>query len=199
MAGATFSYPRASHYAPTVNSYAHSALPQRTTGICAGEPSAAEHGFRMPKVSAGMLLYRIREGAPEVLLVHPGGPFWAKKDAGAWTIPKGECDEGEEPLATALRELREETGFRVDGPIVALGSIRQSGGKQVHAFAAASDVDAAKLVSNTFSLEWPPHSGRKNTYPEVDRAAWFPLEAAALKILPAQAELLDRLAARLRA
>lgn len=146
-----------------------------------------------------MLLYRIRDGAPEVLLVHPGGPFWAKKDAGVWTIPKGECDEGEEPLATALRELREETGFGVDGPIVALGSIRQSGGKQVHAFAAESEVDAAKLVSNTFSLEWPPHSGRKNTYPEVDRAAWLPLEAAALKILPAQAELLDRLAARLRA
>lgn len=152
----------------------------------------------MAKISAGMLLYRVRDGTPEVLLVHPGGPFWAKKDAGAWSIPKGECAADEEPLAAAIRELREETGFTVAEPFVSLGSIRQPGGKQVHAFAVQADVDPATLVSNTFALEWPPHSGRKNTYPEVDRAAWFSFEHAATKILRGQLDLLARLADRLR-
>ncbi len=110
----------------------------------------------MGKVSAGMLLYRIRQAKLEVLLVHPGGPFWAKKDAGAWSIPKGECAEDEEPRAAAIRELREETGVSVSGPFVPLGTVRQPGGKTVHAFAAAADVDPAQVVSNTFSLEWPP-------------------------------------------
>lgn len=152
----------------------------------------------MAKVSAGMVLYRVRAGIPEVLLVHPGGPFWAKKDDGAWSIPKGECAENEEPLAAALRELREETGFAVTAPFVPLGVVRQPGGKQVQAFAVEADVDPANLVSNTFTLEWPPHSGRKNTYPEVDRAAWFTLEQAAAKILRGQLDLLARLADRLR-
>lgn len=144
--------------------------------------------------SAGLLLYRNRPDEPEVFLVHPGGPFWARKDAGAWSIPKGEFKPPEEPLAAAVREVREETGVTVDGPFVPLGTVRQSGGKTVHAFAAAADVDPARIVSNHFTLEWPPHSGRTAEFPEVDRAAWFGLSEAAAKIHPAQAALLAQLA-----
>ena len=151
----------------------------------------------MPKQSAGLLLYR-RVGGLEVFLVHPGGPFWAKKDHGAWTIPKGELTDGEDPLATAVRELKEETGFTVSGPFAPLGTIRQSGGKTVHAFAAAADVDPSRIVSNTFQMEWPPRSGHAREFPEVDRAAWFSLADAAEKINPAQAEFLKRLAMGLR-
>jgi predicted NUDIX family NTP pyrophosphohydrolase len=148
----------------------------------------------MPKQSAGLLLHRTRDGRVEVFLVHPGGPFWAKKDDAAWSIPKGEFAEGEEPLAAAQRELTEETGFTVAGPFTALGTVKLTGGKIVHAFAAvAPDLDPVKLVSNTFALEWPPRSGKTAEFPEIDRAAWFDLATAAQKIHRGQAELLARL------
>lgn len=152
----------------------------------------------MPKQSAGLLVYRPRENGPEVFLVHPGGPFFAKKDAGAWTIPKGEIEGGDDPLATARREFNEETGFTIEGPFASLGTVRQAGGKVVHAFVAAADFDADQIVSNTFKMEWPPKSGRWTDFPEIDRAAWFPLGAAAEKINPAQAELLTRLSTALK-
>jgi len=151
----------------------------------------------VPKRSAGLLVHRERDGATEVLLVHPGGPFWAKRDDGAWSIPKGEIDDGDDDgLATARREFREELG--VDAPDAdprPLGEIRQKGGKLVEAWAVAGDVDTAAVVSNTFETEWPPRSGRMQTFPEVDRAAWFALDAARVKLNPAQCELLDRLTA----
>jgi predicted NUDIX family NTP pyrophosphohydrolase len=143
--------------------------------------------------SAGLLLYRLRGGSPEVLLVHPGGPFWARKDLGAWTLPKGEPAPGEEPLEAARREFREETGFSPEGPFLPLPPVRQRGGKEVLAWAVAGDVDPSALRSNTFSLEWPPRSGRRAEFPEVDRAAWFGIEAARERILPGQAPLLDEL------
>jgi predicted NUDIX family NTP pyrophosphohydrolase len=149
----------------------------------------------MAKQSAGLLVYRVREGALEVFLVHPGGPFWAKKDAGAWSIPKGEFASDEEPLAAAKREFTEETGIEVAGPFAKLGTIRQSGGKLIHAFVAEADFDATAIVSNTFTMEWPPRSGRFAEFPEVDRAGWVPLETAAEKINTAQRELLTRLRA----
>lgn len=147
--------------------------------------------------SAGILLYRRCNPQLEVLLVHPGGPFWRGKDEGAWTIPKGEIDAGEEALQAAVRELKEETGIRVDGPFIALQPIRQKAGKRVTAFACEGDCDAAAIVSNTFSMEWPPRSGRMQEYPEVDRAAWFTVEAAHEKINPAQFALVQELQARL--
>lgn len=146
----------------------------------------------MPKQAAGLLVYRVREPQLEVFLVHPGGPFWAKKDA-AWSIPKGEFGPDEEPLAAARREFAEETGHTVDGPFAALGTVRLAGGKTIHAFVANADFDADRIVSNTFKLEWPPHSGRWTEFPEVDRAAWFPLEIAQEKIHRGQLELLTRL------
>ena len=149
----------------------------------------------MPKESAGLLLYRRRADQLEVFLVHPGGPFWAKKDDGAWTIPKGELSTGEDPLAAALRELQEETGLTVAGPFQPLGTVRQAGGKLVHAFAVPADVDATHIVSNRFTLEWPPRSGKTAEFPEVDRAAWFTVEAAERKMNAAQTEFLRRLTA----
>jgi predicted NUDIX family NTP pyrophosphohydrolase len=149
------------------------------------------------KRSAGILLHRHRDGALEVLLVHPGGPFWAKKDAGAWSIPKGEYEDGEDARACALREFAEELGSAPpDGELVDLGEIRQRGGKVVAAWALAGDADADAIHSNTFSMEWPPRSGTMREFPEVDRAAWFSLDEARERILPAQAPLLDRLAER---
>jgi predicted NUDIX family NTP pyrophosphohydrolase len=148
----------------------------------------------MPKQSAGLLLFRRRAGALEVLLVHPGGPFWAKRDLGAWSIPKGELDAGEDPLAAARRELEEETGLRAAGPFFALGAVRQRGGKQVSAWAAPGEFDPAALRSVEFEIEGPPRSGKRRRFPEVDRAAWFGLDEARRRILPAQAPLLDRLA-----
>lgn len=152
----------------------------------------------MPKHSGGLLLYRRRHDL-EVFLVHPGGPYWARKDAGAWSIPKGELDPGEDPLAAALRELREETGFTVEGPYRALPTVRQAGGKLVTAFAAEADVDPAAVRSATFGLEWPPRSGRHIDVPEVDRAAWLGLPEARTKILRGQLPLLDHLATALAA
>ena len=146
----------------------------------------------MPKQSAGVLAFRRRAGQLEVLLVHPGGPFWAKKDLGAWTIPKGEFTS-EDPAGAARREFTEETGQTLSGPFVSLGSIRQAGGKVIHAFAAETDFDATQIVSNTFTMEWPPRSGRMAEFPEVDRAGWFSIEEAAAKMNPAQTALLERL------
>jgi len=151
------------------------------------------------KTSAGLLLYRDAAGRLEVLLVHPGGPFWAKKDAGAWSIPKGEIGEGEDPLAAAKREFEEETGTRPTGEAIALAPRRQAGGKVVHAWAVRGDLDPAALKSTTVTLEWPPRSGRRQEFPEVDRAAWFTLDEAREKILKGQAPFLhdlERIAGR---
>ena len=149
----------------------------------------------MPKRSAGILMFRRRGAEIEVLLVHPGGPFWAKKDAGAWSIPKGECSEGEDALAVAKREFEEETGARPQGDCVPLGELTQPGRKIVTTFALAGDFDPATLRSNTFELEWPPKSGRKASFPEVDRAQWFSPADARRKILAAQGEFITRLLA----
>lgn len=151
----------------------------------------------MSKHSAGLLAYRRTDAGLEVFLVHPGGPFFAKKDLGAWTIPKGELADGEEPLAAAQREFVEETGFVLAGPFSPLGTVRQAGGKEVHGFAtmASAELDQEKIVSNTFEMEWPPRSGRMANFPEVDRAGWFSLMDARAKINAAQAEFLTRLEA----
>jgi predicted NUDIX family NTP pyrophosphohydrolase len=149
------------------------------------------------KQSAGVLLWRRRSGAIEVFLVHPGGPFWARKDAGAWSIPKGEFGAGEDPRAAALREFEEETGFSVTGELVAMKPLRQPSGKLVHAFAAAGDCDADKIRSNNFSMEWPPRSGKQREFPEVDRAGWFDLVEARKKLLRGQQGFLDELRDRL--
>lgn len=145
--------------------------------------------------SAGLMMVRRRGGALEVLLVHPGGPFWARRDEGAWTIPKGEIDrsKGEEPLTTARREFTEETGLVAEGPFLALAPVQQKGGKVVHAWAFVGDCDPAKLVSNLFSMEWPPRSGKFAEFPEVDRAAWFSLAQARVKLNPAQVAWLAEL------
>lgn len=149
-------------------------------------------------VSAGILLFRRRQGPLEVLLAHPGGPFWRGRDAGAWTIPKGLVGPGEALLDAARRELREETGLAPDGPFLPLGSVRQKAGKTVHAWACEGDADPATVTSNTTTIEWPRGSGRRITYPEVDRCAWFALDAARGKLNPAQSELLGRLEAALQ-
>jgi predicted NUDIX family NTP pyrophosphohydrolase len=147
----------------------------------------------MAKLSAGLLIYRHGAAGYEVLLVHPGGPFWRNRDVGAWSIPKGEVTAGEDPLAAARRELAEETGFAAAPPWHHLKSIRQPGGKTVMAWAAAGDFDAAAIASNTFAMEWPPRSGRMESFPEVDRAAWFSLTEARQKILAGQVPLLEQL------
>ncbi|HUL09607.1 MAG TPA: NUDIX domain-containing protein [Candidatus Acidoferrum sp.] len=148
----------------------------------------------MAKVSAGLLLFRRREGAIEVFLVHPGGPFWAGKEAHAWSIPKGEVGPGEEPRAAALREFGEETGLSVAGELVALPPCKQAGGKIVQAWAVEADCDPAAVRSNLFAMEWPPRSGRKQEFPEIDRAAWFPVAEARAKIHKGQVALLEALA-----
>jgi predicted NUDIX family NTP pyrophosphohydrolase len=151
------------------------------------------------KRSAGILLYRRRPGGAEVLLVHPGGPLWSRKDLGAWSIPKGEHGPAEEPLTAALRELEEETGIRPGGTPLPLGAVRQAGGKEVRAWGVEGDADAGAIRSNTFALEWPPRSGRTAEFPEVDRAGWFPLDLARRKILKGQLPLLEELERLLRA
>lgn len=150
----------------------------------------------MPKVSAGILLYR-RLDSLQVLLAHPGGPFWHRRDEGAWTIPKGLLAAGESPEAAARREFEEELGRAPAGELRPLPRIRQRSGKQVDAFAVEGDFDTASLRSNTFAMEWPPHSGRNAEFPEIDRVEWFPLEVARRKILPSQLPLLDGLVAML--
>jgi len=147
----------------------------------------------MSKKSAGLLLFRDASGYFEVLLVHPGGPFWAKKDDGAWSIPKGEFEEDEDPLETAKREFEEETGTAPSGDVIPLEPLRQPSGKLVYAWAMKGDFDPAVLKSNTFSMEWPPKSGRQQEFPEIDRAAWLPIEAARRKILKGQAAFLLQL------
>jgi len=155
----------------------------------------------MAKKSAGVVIWKHAGGALKVLLVHPGGPFWMKKDLGAWSIPKGEYDEGESALAVARRELVEELGqaakalaARPDKAFIPLGDIRQKGGKTVTAFALEGDFDVSALASNSFELEWPPRSGRRATFPEIDRAEWFPVQTAGEKILAAQAGFVTRVA-----
>lgn len=164
----------------------------------AGEAPPARGRLRAvsAKESAGVLLFRNR-AAPALLLVHPGGPFWAKKDRGAWSIPKGEPDAGEEPRRCALRELAEELGPAAPsldpGELIELGSIRQKSGKRVHAWAAEAEFDPAALASNSFEMEWPPRSGERAEFPEVDRAEWFDPDEARRRILPAQEPFVDRL------
>ena len=147
----------------------------------------------MPKRSAGLLMYRRHNRQLEVFLVHPGGPFWAKKDLGAWSISKGEYVEGELPLEAARREFEEETGFATEGDFLELGAVQQAGGKVVMAWAFEGDCDPSKLVSNRCEIEWPPRSGRKIEIPEVDRGSWFSITDARERILKSQAPLLDRL------
>ena len=151
----------------------------------------------MPKRSAGILMFRRGAAGIELLLVHPGGPFWKNKDLGAWTIPKGEHDAGEEALVAAAREFREETGIEPRGPFIALTPVKQAGGKVVAAWAFEGDGDAAAIRSNTFSLEWPRGSGRFQDFPEVDRAAWFSLDEARRKVLRGQVPLLEELASKI--
>jgi predicted NUDIX family NTP pyrophosphohydrolase len=153
----------------------------------------------MPKRSAGLLLYRRHADSLEVFLVHPGGPFWAKKDLGAWSIPKGEYADDEEPLAAARREFEEETGFSAPPNATSLGEVKQAGGKIVTAWAVEGDCDPARLVSNLCQIEWPPRSGRKIEIPEVDRAAWFTIREARERILQSQRPFLERLERKLEA
>lgn len=152
----------------------------------------------MPKTSAGLLLYRMHEGAPEVLLVHPGGPFWAKKDEGAWSIPKGEVAAGELPFAAAQREFREETGCGAEGEFLPLTTLRQPSGKVIHAWTVQGDCDPTQLHSNAFTLEWPRRTGKQAQFPEIDRAAWFSVPVALRKILPGQQGFVTELARLLR-
>src|SRR5215216_2048252 len=147
--------------------------------------------------SAGILLYRVQKDIPEFFLVHPGGPFWKGKEKGAWSIPKGEYPEDEEPLHAAKREFEEETGQKISGAFIELQPVKQKGGKLVYAWALEGDIDADEIVSNTYKMEWPYKSGKWQTYPEVDKAAWFNAEEAREKINPAQVALIDDLLQKL--
>lgn len=151
----------------------------------------------MASKSAGILLYRIQGNELEVLLVHPGGPFWKNKDEGSWSIPKGEFDEREEPFAAALREMKEEVGLELKGNFIELTPVKQKSGKLVYAWALEYDFDPSKIKSNTFEIEWPPKSGKKKEFPEIDKAEWFDVKTAAKKIIGAQASLLDELCKKL--
>jgi predicted NUDIX family NTP pyrophosphohydrolase len=149
------------------------------------------------KQSAGLLLYRIVKKQLQLFLIHPGGPFWKNKDAGAWSIPKGEFDDTEDPLEAAKRELKEETGLIIDGDFIELKPVKQRSGKTVYAWGIKGDVDAEKIKSNDFEMEWPPRSGKKQKFPEVDRAGWFSIEEAKEKINPAQFGLIEDLVEKL--
>jgi predicted NUDIX family NTP pyrophosphohydrolase len=151
----------------------------------------------MPAKSAGILVFRRRLHAVEVFLVHPGGPFWAKKDDHAWSLPKGIYDDAEEPLVAAKREFEEETGITVDGRFLPLGEFKQPGGKLVTAYAVESDIDETQVKSNRFEMEWPPKSGRRQSFPEVDRAQWFDVETAAHKVHKGQIPILQALVKQL--
>ncbi|MEY2465489.1 MAG: hypothetical protein QOD03_10 [Verrucomicrobiota bacterium] len=157
------------------------------------------YGRPMPKISAGLLMYRVRDGELEFLLAHPGGPFWKNKDAGAWTIPKGELQPDEKPLAAAQREFEEEVGFKPQGNLIELTPIQQKGGKIVHAWAFEGDCDAASIKSNSYEMEWPPRSGKFQACPEVDRACFFRMAEAKQKINQAQVALLEELAIKFSA
>jgi predicted NUDIX family NTP pyrophosphohydrolase len=150
----------------------------------------------MAKQSAGILLYR-KAGGLQVFLVHPGGPFYVNKDGGAWSIPKGEFLDDEDPLVAAKREFLEETGQAIGGDFIALPLIQQKGGKKVYAWAVEGDIDPEKIISNTFEMEWPPKSGKMKSFPEIDKAGWFSIEEARLKMIVAQVSLIDNLAALL--
>jgi predicted NUDIX family NTP pyrophosphohydrolase len=152
----------------------------------------------MARQSAGLLVYRRQANSVEVFLVHPGGPFWQNKDEGAWSIPKGEFADGEDPLATAQREFQEETGIVIAGSFAPLQPIKQRGGKTVHAWRVEADFDASRLVSNTFTIEWPPRSGKQQAFPEVDRGEWFNLETATRKINEGQRNFLEQLKAAIQ-
>lgn len=147
----------------------------------------------MAKTSAGLILYRMQSGGLEVLLVHPGGPFWGKKDEGAWFVPKGELNVGEEPLAGAKREFEEETGLKPEGEFLALGSVKQKSGKTIVAWAFEGDCDPSSIKSNTFTIEWPPKSGRQQEFPEIDRAGFFTVPQAKAKMHPVEYPLVLRL------
>lgn len=147
----------------------------------------------MRKKAAGILLYRGKGSTLEVFLIHPGGPYWANKDEGAWSIPKGEISEDEDPLKAAQREFQEETSFPVQGPFIPIGSVKQSSGKIVQTWAAEGDLDASAIQSNSFRLEWPPHSGKYQDFPEADRGEWFSLAQARKKILKVQLPFLENL------
>ncbi|MEO6818666.1 MAG: NUDIX domain-containing protein [Ginsengibacter sp.] len=151
----------------------------------------------MAKISTGILLFRYQNKQPQVLLVHPGGPFWANKDAGAWSVPKGEPDENEDRLDAAIREMEEETGFKPGGPFIELKPVKQKSGKIIFAFATQNDFEIKNLLSNNCFVEWPPHSGKKLEIPEVDRAAWFYFHEAKEKIVKGQAPLLFELEQKL--
>jgi predicted NUDIX family NTP pyrophosphohydrolase len=151
----------------------------------------------MPKLSAGILMFRRRNQEVDFFLAHPGGPFWQKKDAGAWSIPKGEYNSGDDPLEAAKREFEEETGIKPHGTFMPLGEIKQPSGKVISAWAVEGDCSPEAIRSNTFSIEWPPKSGRKKEFPEIDRAAWFGLEEARVRILKGQVGFLERLMTRL--
>ena len=152
----------------------------------------------MPKRSAGILLYRIRNKPLEIFLVHPGGPFWAKKDDGAWSIPKGEFDDNEDALSAAKREFEEETGIKISGEFIELDPIKQKSGKIVFAWAVEGDIDPSKIKSNEFEIEWPPKSGKMKSFPEIDKASWFDLKNAVVKINSGQLSLIKELEDKLR-
>ena len=151
----------------------------------------------MPQKSAGVLMYRKRGSTIEFFLVHPGGPFWAKRDEGAWSIPKGLMEEGEDSQASARREFEEETGLKVAGPMIDLGAFRQPSGKIIYAWAVEGDLDPSLVRSNEFDMEWPPRSGKRGRFPEVDRAGWFDRNASLAKILKGQQPIINALSKRL--
>ena len=152
----------------------------------------------MPRKSAGILLYKMENEILKIFLVHPGGPFWAKKDEGAWSIPKGEFDDGEDPLDAAKREFEEETGIKISGDFIELNPVKQKSGKVVYAWAVKGDIDVSKIKSNEFEIEWPPKSGKMKTFPEIDKAAWFDLSKANEKIIEAQSSLIRELETMLK-
>jgi len=151
----------------------------------------------MPRKSAGILLYKIENKILKIFLVHPGGPFWAKKDDGAWSIPKGEFEDGEDPIDAAKREFEEETGIKISGDFIELKPVKQKSGKIVYAWAVEGDIDVSKIKSNEFEIEWPPKSGKMKTFPEIDKAAWFDLGEANKKIIEAQSSLIKELETKL--